>query len=331
MYLVYLILPCILLLRKIEIPWSALGIGDTQENRSMTGALPFQRWQAAIGGAIVALLLMLTLATPQGRGATGEYLAQFRDDRFADVQLSTDQIANIAQTMSELQHLGTVSGLDTAPEPQVVASVAEASQVVGFPIMEPDPTTLPEGVGAAPAQVRVVPAHQVRFTFDLDQADAYYDSIGQNDVDLPERFDGAALVVNTPPAVVLEYRRAGVTSTSPFGIGLLVGQAGTVTTGTEGDVTLEAFQQFLLGLPGLSPETVQQLQEIDGWKTTLPVPIPVDQVNWERATIADSPGLLLNDNTGLGSAAVWERDGRIFAVAGAMKARELKRVAESFH
>jgi hypothetical protein len=297
----------------------------------MTGALPFQRWQVAIGGVIVALLLMLTAATPQGRGATGEFLAAFRGDRFAAVQISTDQIANIEQTMSELQHFGIVSGIETAPEPQVVASVAEASQFVGFAVLEPDPATLPEGVGATPAQVRVVPAHQLRFTFDLDQSRAYYDSIGQNDVSLPERFDGASLVINTPPAVVLEYRRAGVTSSSPLGIGLLVGQAGTVTAGAEGDVTLDEFQQFLLELPGLSPETVQQLQEIDSWKTTLPVPIPVDQVNWERATIDGSPGLLLNDNTGLGSAAVWERDGRIFAVAGAMKARELKRVAESFH
>jgi hypothetical protein len=95
-------------------------------------------------------------------------------------------------------------------------------------------------------------------------------------------------------------------------------------------VTLEELQDFLLGLPGFSPETVRQLLELENWKTTLPIPIPVDQVNWERATIAGSAGLLLNDNTGIGSAAIWERDGRIFGIAGAMKARELRDVAESF-
>ena len=295
----------------------------------MTLAQPLQRWRVAMVGLAAVLLLMLVLGTPQGRGAAAEFLAQFRGERLAAVSLSTDQIANIEQTLSELQHLGTISGIETAPEPHAVASVAEASRFVGFPVFEPDPATLPEGISGTPTEVRVMPAHQVQFTLDLDQARTYYQSIGQRDVTLPERFDGASLVVNTPPAVLLEYRSDDAQADTPFGFGLVIGQAGLVTAGAEGDVTLEELREFLLGLPGLSPETVRQLHAIDDWQTTLPVPIPVEQIHWERATIAGSPGLLLNDNTGLGSAAIWQRDGRIFGIAGAMKARELQRVAES--
>lgn len=295
----------------------------------MTAALPFRPWRVAISGLAAALVLMLLAGTPQGRGAAAQFLAQFRSERFAAVSLSTTQIANIEQTMSELQNLGTVSGLDTAPEPQAVASVAEASRSVGFPVLQPDPATLPAGISGTPTEVRVMPAHQVRFTIDLDQARVYYQSIGRNDVTLPERFDGASLVVNTPPAVLLQYRSEDAPSDTPFGVGLVIGQAGTVTAGVEGGVMLEELQEFLLELPGLSPETVRQLQAIEDWETTLPVPIPVDQINWERATIAGSPGLLLNDNTGLGSAAIWQRDGRIFGIVGAMKAQELQDVAES--
>jgi hypothetical protein len=295
----------------------------------MTLALPSQRWRLAMSGLAVALVLILVLGTPQGRGAAAQFLAQFRGERFAAVSLSTSQIANIEQTLSELQHLGTISGIATAPEPQAMASAAEASQSVGFPVLEPDPATLPAGVSSTPAAVRVVPAHQVRFTFDLDQARAYYQSIGRNDVTLPERFDGASLVVNTPPAVLLQYRSAEAPEGSPLGSGLVIGQAGTVTASVEGDATLEDLQEFLLELPGLSPETVRQLESIDDWETTLPVPIPIDQINWERATIAGNPGLLLNDNTGLGSAAIWESDGRIFGIVGTMKAGELQDVAES--
>jgi len=276
-----------------------------------------------------ALMLMLILGTPQGRGTAAEFLAEFRGKRLAAVSLSTGQIANIEATLSELEHLGTISGIDTAPEPYVVASVAEASQSVGFPVLEPDPATLPAGIIATPTEVRVMSAHQVRFTFALAQARAYYQSIGRNDVILPERFDGASLVVNTPPAVLLEYRSEDAQADTPFGFGLVVGEAGTVTVGVEGGVTLEELREFLLELPGLSAETVRQLRAIEDWETTLPVPIPVDQMNWERVTIAGSPGLLLNDNTGLGSAAIWQRDGRIFGIAGAMKARELQRVADS--
>ena len=295
----------------------------------MTLALPFQRWRVAMSGLAVALVLMLVLGTPQGRAAAAQFLAQFRGERFAAVSLSTNQIANIEETLSELERLGRVRGIDTAPEPRTVASVAEASRLVGFPVMQPDPATLPTGISGTPTAVRVMPARQVRFTLDLDQVRAYYQSIGRNDVTLPDRFHGASLVVNTPPAVLLEYRSGDAPADSPSGFGLVVGQAGTVTAGAEGGVTLEELREFLLGLPGLSPETARQLRAIDDWRTTLPVPIPVEQINWQRATIAGSPGLLLNDNTGLGSAAIWERDGRIFGIAGAMKARELQRVAAS--
>ncbi len=295
----------------------------------MTLALPFLRWRAVMTGLAVALVLMLVLGTPQGRGAAAQFLAQFRGERFAAVSLSTNQIANIEETLSELERLGKVSGIDTAPELRTVASIADASRFVGFPVVEPDPATLPTGTSRTPTAVRVMSAHQVRFTFDLDQARAYYQSIGRNNITLPDRFHKASLVVNTPSAVLIEYRSGDAPVDTPFGFGLVVGQAGTVTAGTEGSVKLEEFREFLLGLPGLSPETMRQLRAIDDWQTTLPVPIPVRHINWQQATIAGSPGLLLNDNTGLGSAAIWRCDGRIFGIAGAMKARELHHVAES--
>jgi hypothetical protein len=127
------------------------------------------------------------------------------------------------------------------------------------------------------------------------------------------------------------YRNGAAPAVTPFPFGLVIGQAGMVTASAEGGVTLGELRDFLLELPGLSPETAEQLRAIDEWQTTLPVPIPVEQINWERATINGSPGLLLNDNTGLGSAAMWQHEGRIFGIAGAMKARELTRVAESLN
>lgn len=295
----------------------------------MTLARPSPCWRVAISGFAAALVLMLVVGTPQGRGAAAKFLAEFRGERLAGMSLSTGQIANIQETLSELQHLGTVQGMDTALEPRAMASVAEASQFVGFPLMEPDPATLPEGISDTPAEVRVMPAHQVRFTFDREKALAYYESIGQRDVSLPERFDGASLVVNTPPAVLMQYRHTGQTTDGPLSLGLLIGQAGVIAVSAEGAVTLDELRDFLLELPGLSPETAQQLRTIDEWRTTLPLPIPADQIAWERATIAGSSGLLLNDNTGLGSAALWQRDGRIYAIAGAIEAEEIKRVADT--
>jgi hypothetical protein len=74
---------------------------------------------------------------------------------------------------------------------------------------------------------------------------------------------------------------------------------------------------------------VSQLKQIQNWNETLPIPVPVDQVNWQSTTIDGSQGLLLNDNSGVGSAAVWHANGHLFGVAGSIKATDLKRVADS--
>lgn len=294
----------------------------------MTRALPMQRWQVVLGGVVLFLLLVLLLGTSQGRSAGADFLAQFRGEQPEAASLSTEQIANIGETLSDLEHFGTLDGIDTAPELRRMASVADASEFVGFDVLQPDPAALPDGIDSTPGAIFVVPAHELRFTVDLEQAHAYFQATGQDDVNLPARFDGASLVVHTPPSVLLQYRNVNQTTDSP-GLGLVIGQAGTVTADTEGDVTLEELRDFLVGLPGLSPDTVQQLRRIDEWRTTLPIPIPADQILWERATIAGSLGLLLNDNTGLGSAAIWQRDGRIYAIAGAVKAQEIQNVAET--
>ena len=295
----------------------------------MTLALPSPRWRVAMSGLAAALILMLVLGTPQGRGTAAQFLAEFRGEQLEGVSLSTGQIANIEETLSELEHLGTIRGFDTAPAMRGVASIAEASQFVGFDVLQPDAAALPAGLSSTPAAIRVLPAHELRFTFDREKALAYYQSTGRGNVNLPDRFDGASLVVNTPAGVLLEYRSADQATDGPLGIGLLIGQAGVVTADAEGGVTLDELRDFLLELPGLSPETAQQLRLIDEWRTTLPIPIPADRIAWERATIAGSAGLLLNDNTGLGSAALWQRDGRIYAIAGAMKAEEITRVADT--
>jgi hypothetical protein len=57
--------------------------------------------------------------------------------------------------------------------------------------------------------------------------------------------------------------------------------------------------------------------------------VPIDKMTWQETKIAGTSGYILNDNTGLGSGAIWQRDGRIIGVAGPMKATDLRRVAES--
>jgi hypothetical protein len=301
-----------------------------EERRRMTMALPFQRWRAAVGGMAAALVLMAVLATPQGRSAAAQFLAQFRTERFEAVSLSTAQLDDLDKTFAELEQLGRVEGLEYLEDgPRQVSTVAEAEQIAGFAPKMPDPSSLPAGMSATPSAIMVLPAGTVRFTFDQAKAQEYYRATGRPAVQLPDRFDGASVVVRTPATVVLRYGGSAGIGTSPGGLGLLVGQAGALTAEVEGDVSIEEMREFLLGLPGLSPQTVRQLRAIEDWRNTLPIPIPMDEVNWRRTTVAGAPGLLLGDNSGLGSIVVWQKDGRIYGVGGGYSAREVQRVADS--
>jgi hypothetical protein len=96
-----------------------------------------------------------------------------------------------------------------------------------------------------------------------------------------------------------------------------------------GKVSLPEMRDFLLGLPGLPPAIVSQLKQIQNWNETLPIPVPVDQINWQAATFNKNAGLLLNDNSGVGSAALWHQSGHLYGVAGSLKASDLKPIADS--
>ncbi|HEY7066994.1 MAG TPA: hypothetical protein VII06_36350 [Chloroflexota bacterium] len=280
-----------------------------------------RRWRAAAAGVAAALALVLLVGTPQGRTATAQFLAQFRSQRFAVV---TIEPGRDRAPLAYLDHLGSVQGSFRARHGETVASLAEASQRVGFRVQQPDPATLPAGLGPTPS-VDVWPATEYRFTFDRRKAQAYFRASGHPEVDLPERFDGASLVVAVPAAAFLEYTAPGNTQM------LVLGQAHELEVGVEGDVTLDELREFLLSLPDLPPDTVRQLRAIEDWRTTLPIPVPVDQVAWQHVTIAGGPGLLLADNAGVGSGALWQRDDRVYGVAGTAQAAEIQRVADSLH
>jgi hypothetical protein len=280
--------------------------------------LPTTRGRLA-AAALVLVVAAGVVATPAGRSAASGFLAQFRSQRFAVVTFDPNQAEDSA---AALQQLGTVSGdLGGLPSSQV-ASLAEASRRVGFAVSLPDPGALPSGVAREP-RIQVSPTRQVRFTLQAAKVRDYLRAHGRADAAVPQGLDGATLVVNVPAAALLAYPAADGTP------GLLVGQASEVTATVEGATSVERLRAFLLDLPGLPPQTVRQLRAIGDWRNTLPLPVPADLIGWRTARIAGSDGLLLSDRRGLGAAAIWQRDGRIYGVAGMLRQAEVLRVAET--
>jgi len=291
-------------------------------------------WRIAASAVAAAVALsILVSVTPEGRALAAGFLAQFRSQQVTAIEVTPQSQTEIMRTLNALGNLGTVNmpggqtgrpeaAIRNASEQAKTATLAEASQAIGFKLETPDPALLPTGVDKTP-RVQVMPSSQIRFTFDKAKASNYLKSTG-HEVTVPDKFDGATLVVSIPSAALLQYGNGSSKEA------LIVGQAGELVVDVEGKVKLDEMRDFLLSLPGLPPTVVNQLKQIKTWNQTLPIPVPVDQMNWQSTDFhGNNQGLLLNDNSGVGSAAIWYESGRMYGVAGSLKATELRHIADS--
>jgi hypothetical protein len=285
------------------------------------------RARAVAAGLVAALALAGLLVTPGGRAAAAGFLAQFRSQRFEVISLDPAQSNQVADVVGGLVQTGVFTGTATQlqgfGEPQPVTDLAEASRIAGFDVAAVDPSVLPAGVERTPQRILASPAREARIAFDRDAALAYLRRHGRPDAQLPERYDGTELVVRIPAGVVQQFAgRDG-------GPALLVGKAGTLGLTTEGGASREELREVVLGLPGLPAETVAQIRAIGDWRTTLPLPVPADQVRWRPATVDGAEALSFADQTGRLHALLWQRDGHIWGVAGMLSSDEAQDVAGS--
>ena len=279
---------------------------------------------AALAAAVVLTGLVVT---PGGRAAAASFLAQFRSQRFEVISLDPTQATQFEEVVGELTHTGVFTGdafqANVYGEPRVAADREEASRVAGFAVPVVDPSVLPRGVGRTPERIMVVPARETAITFDRDRALDYLRDNGRPDARLPERFDGTRLVVQLPAVVVQQFAgRDG-------GPALLVAKAGMLGLDTEGGASLEELREVVLDLPGLPEETVAQLRAIGDWRTTLPLPVPTDEVSWDATQVEGAEAISFADPSGRLHALLWQRSGSIWGVAGVVGADEARDVANS--
>ncbi|MFN8525341.1 MAG: hypothetical protein U0821_19770 [Chloroflexota bacterium] len=273
-------------------------------------------WRQAVAAA-AAVALLGGLLTPEGQAAASQALAQFRGQRLAVVSFDP---SSMGRPVGQLERLGSVQGTPPGRSVSGVATVAEAAARLGVTVKQPEPSTLPAGLPASPA-VQVTQPSELTFTFDRDRARDYFRSVGRPDLTLPDDLHGNGLRTSVPGVIMLEYRPQQ--GRAP----LAIIQTGELTASAVGGVSLDRVRDYLLSVPGLPPEVTRQLQAIQDWRNTLPIPVPVDKVSWQPVTVAGGPGLLFAERSGLGSAIIWQRDGRTYGVVGPYSSAELQRVA----
>jgi len=292
-----------------------------------------RRFIAPITAALSAAAVLLVFAfTPVGTVAQS-FLTIFEPRQFVAIDISKgelDYLPDLASFGTMVQH--------GEPAHREVASAAQASRMSGIPLRLPAwiPASVPRSVHYGVGQ-----RASASFTFSAAKARAYAAAAHRPMPPMPRGLDGSVLTLQVGPMMVIGYGQfpqpartrvnpkrgddgSGMSELPP----LVIVESAAPRVWSSG-ATAAQIESYLLSMPGVAPQLADQIRAIGDPSTTMPIPIPIDKAFSQDVVVDGSKGLAVGDDTGVGGMIVWQRDGIVYGVAGALPQRELMEVAQS--
>lgn len=288
------------------------------------------------GGVAAAALAGVLILTPVGSYAAG-LITIFQPTKIAVVPVTTDEMSSLP----DLEDYGTVIK-PARQQSQRVDSPAAASAAAGMPVLVPG--TLPAGIPTT-VTYEVISGQSGSFTFSAAKAQAAAAAKGKTLPPMPANIDGSTIQITTGPAVVavyadrqaIENAKATAEKTedprvaaADVGQMLIIGQTTTPIVKSTG-VSAAELENYLLEQPGISPALADAIRAIGDPSSTLPIPIPVNKASSHQVQVQGVTGLAVADSTGLGGGIIWQKDGKVYGVAGTLTESQLIAVANSLH
>ncbi len=306
---------------------SAAGAPDAGWTKSRRSSRTPQ-WMAAAAAAVVLAALF---SYAPFRAYAANFLTIFEPRQFTPISV-TQADMNQMRGIPELKEFGTVR--ETYDRRTVAfKSSGAAASAAHQTILRP--AYLPEKVPSS-ATYRVSPRNTVSFTFDGRKAAATAARKHLKLPPVPPQIDGSTLTAAIGPVIVQSYgelpdkgavtksHRAHRMPANTIVIAQAPVPAVNSTTGNPKEI-----ESYLLSLPDVPEDVKSQIRAISDPSSTLPVPVPVSKESAHAVTVQGAQGLLIGDNTGIGSIIIWQTHNTIYSVAGAYSADEILRVADS--
>ena len=270
------------------------------------------RWRTALRSPVVAAVGVAALVAGAGAAAAADWLPIFRTERVTALSVTEADLV-------DLPDLSAYGDVDVASEPRVhgVADAAAAEAATGLTV--PRVSELPRGVTEdqsfqVGSQVRVV------FTFSAVKAARAAKAAGDRLPEPPAGMDGGQFRLTAGPGL------ASIWSSSA-GVPALVVARANAPVGESSGIPFDTARDYLLALPGMPENVASQLRTLSADGSTLPLPIPADQVTSSTADVGGVPATVLRAKDGTMSGVVWVEDGVVTAVAGTLSTDEVLSVA----
>jgi hypothetical protein len=259
----------------------------------------------------VAVLAVAAVMAGAGTAAANDWLPIFQTEKVAPVSLTAADLV----ALPDLRAYGDVkvTGADGVREVKDAAAAGEQS---GLDV--PQVSKLPSGVTGEPSY-QVGGKVSVTFTYSAAKASK---ALGKQVPQAPAGLDGQPIRLDAGPGVGQVWQSS---SGMPA---LLVGRAVAPTAHSSG-IDFATARDYLLSLPGIPADVATKLRTFSADGSTLPLPIPADQVSSSTAKVNGHQATVLTTRDKALAAVVWVSDGEVTAVAGSLSKAEVLDVARS--
>jgi hypothetical protein len=276
--------------------------------------------------SIVPLGLAAVLALPLA-AATADPLTVFQPTHVRAISVTPADMKAL-RSFPPLEAFGTVLGT-RSPGLDEVASASQASQDAGYALRLP--TAVPASLGKD-ARYQVTQRVRTWFTFDQAKATAWAREHKVALHPLPAGLAGTTYTATLQPVTLVTYGAPPRSHRSERGARRLTFLAiiqAPVPTVTSSGASLQTLADWFAAQPGVPPHLVAQIKAIGDPTQTLPIPIQFDTHTATKIDVDGVQGLAIGDETGIGSAIVWTKDGKLYAVGGTLKQSTVLSLANS--
>jgi hypothetical protein len=158
------------------------------------------------------------------------------------------------------------------------------------------------------------------FTFSAKEARAVAADSGETFPTPPPGLDGSRFRLAAGPGLAMVWSEAR-------GVPAMVVARAVAPTAESSGIPFQTARDYLLTLPSLPEDVASQLRRFSGDGTTLPLPVPTEDVKSSQADVGGARATVLTSRDGTMAGVVWVRDGIVNAVAGSLSDDEVLSVA----
>jgi hypothetical protein len=262
-----------------------------------------------------ALLALAALAALP-LAAYGDPLSVFQPTQVRAVSVTPADVKAV-RALPPLEAFGTIRGT-RIPGVDELASASEAAQDAGYALRLP--ADVPASVGKD-VHYQVTQRARTSFTFSQAKAAVWAREHKVALRSLPSGLNGATYTATVLPITLVTYGtlpKTRATHRGPRRDTFLAIVQAPLPTVTSSGASLQTLTDWFAAQRGIPPRLLAQIKALGDPAQTLPIPVRFNEQTASKIDVDGAQGLAIGDETGIGTAIVWTKDGKLYAIAGTL-------------